>query len=211
MGLSLKGIGKGLLKVAPIAASFIPGVGPLAAAGIGAAAGAIGKGKPKLSNILGGAAAGAGGALAKGAMGAGAVGGAAKSGGLGGALRSVGGFLKNNPELVMSGMGAIQGARQQGKADKLNQQALDLANRHYAETAPLRAGAMDRLTNTQRPDLSGIYAGSSNPFARPLRPLSPTMGGETPPGPMAANPMERPLREVTQPPMPSVGGRRRMY
>ncbi len=36
-------LGKGLLKIAPVAASFIPGIGPLAAMGIGAATGAIGK------------------------------------------------------------------------------------------------------------------------------------------------------------------------
>lgn len=133
-------------------------------------------------------------------------------------LKSIGGFLgkaaaKVVPfgDLALAGIGMIQGSRQQGKADKLNQQALNMAKQRYAEGAPLRAAGLSRLTNTQRPDLSGIYAGSSNPFARPLRPLSPTMGGETPPGPMAANPMERPLREVTQPPMPSVGGRRRMY
>jgi hypothetical protein len=36
-------LGKGLLKIAPVAAAFIPGVGPLAAMGIGAATNAISK------------------------------------------------------------------------------------------------------------------------------------------------------------------------
>jgi len=38
-----KGLGKVLLKAAPIAASFIPGVGPLAAMAIGAGTGALSK------------------------------------------------------------------------------------------------------------------------------------------------------------------------
>lgn len=74
-GSFLKGLGKGLLKVAPIATSFIPGVGPIAGAllgaGTGAASGAItGGGK---------------GALIGGLMGAGggALGGAANAGRLG--------------------------------------------------------------------------------------------------------------------------------
>src|SRR5262245_28254291 len=37
------GLGKGLLKAAPIAAAFIPGVGPLASMAISGAAGATGK------------------------------------------------------------------------------------------------------------------------------------------------------------------------
>lgn len=59
-------LGKGLLKAAPIAASFIPGVGPLAGAligaGTGAASGALGGGglKGAIGGGLGGAAMGKG-------------------------------------------------------------------------------------------------------------------------------------------------------
>lgn len=70
-----KGLGKGLLKVAPIATAFIPGVGPLASMAIGAGTGAAS-----------GAVSGGGkGALIGGLMGAGtgALGGAAKAGKLG--------------------------------------------------------------------------------------------------------------------------------
>lgn len=202
MGLSLKSIGRGFLKLAPITAGFIPGVGPLAAAGIGAATGAIGRGKPKLSNIVGGAAMGAGGSLAKGSLG-----GADKAGGMMGKLQSVGGFLGKNSDLLLSGAGMIQGARQQGQADKMDKRALDLAERQYAETEGLRSAGRERMLNTQRPDMSGIYAGSSNPFARPLRPLSPSQGATTPAGPQAEDPLERPYREITR--LPSIGGRGR--
>jgi hypothetical protein len=50
----IRRIGKGLLKVAPVAAGiFLPGAGAIA---VGAASGAIGRGKPKLKRILRGAA-----------------------------------------------------------------------------------------------------------------------------------------------------------
>jgi hypothetical protein len=207
MGLSLKSIGRGLkkvgkvaLKAAPIAANFIPGVGPLAAAGIGAAAGAIGNGKPKLGNILGGAAAGYGGGLAKGAAGAGSVASAASKGGFLGKVQSIGRAALDNKDLILGGINLAQGARSQGRADDMARRASGLQEQRYNETAPLRAGALSRLTNTQRPDLSAMYAGSENPLARPLRPQSPMMGATTPRGPEAINPMERPLRRVFESP-----------
>jgi hypothetical protein len=43
LGGALKGIGKFALKAAPVASAFIPGVGPLASIGIGAASGALSK------------------------------------------------------------------------------------------------------------------------------------------------------------------------
>lgn len=50
----LRRVGKGLLKVAPVAAGiFLPGAGAVA---VGAVSGAIGRGKPKLKNIIRGAA-----------------------------------------------------------------------------------------------------------------------------------------------------------
>lgn len=71
LGSGLKKAGKVALKAAPIAAAFIPGVGPLAAMGIGAAAGGASKaieGKG-LGGILGGAAMGSIPGAAKGALG----------------------------------------------------------------------------------------------------------------------------------------------
>jgi hypothetical protein len=199
MGLTWKKLGKFALKAAPIAASFIPGVGPLAAAGIGAATGAIGKGKPKLSNILGGAAAGYGGAMAKGAMGAGGAASAASKGGFLSKVGSVGQKVLDNKDLILGGINMVQGARSQGRADQFAGQASALQKQRYDDTASLRAGAISRLTNTQRPNLDHVYGGSENAFARAYRPMSPSMGATTPPGPQAANPMDRPLRRVTQP------------
>jgi len=43
LGGFLKKLGKGILKVAPVAASFIPGIGPLAAGAIGGVSGALSK------------------------------------------------------------------------------------------------------------------------------------------------------------------------
>jgi hypothetical protein len=69
-------LGKGLLKAAPIAAAFIPGIGPLAAMGIGAATGAAskklsgGSWKQSLGAGAMGAATGAMGAAGKGVLGA---------------------------------------------------------------------------------------------------------------------------------------------
>lgn len=73
LGGALKGIGKVALKAAPVAAAFIPGVGPLAAMGIGAATNAASK---KLSG--------------------GSWGDALKSGAIGGAMGYAGGALKGS-------------------------------------------------------------------------------------------------------------------
>jgi hypothetical protein len=119
----------------------------------------------------GGGAAAAGGAAPSMAS-AGAPGAApAASGGFsaGGALRSAGNFLKDNPELVLGGFQAYQGAKQAGQANKLDERALALAEQPWNETAGLRKHSLEALMNQDRPDLSGIYGGSSNPFSRPLR------------------------------------------
>lgn len=69
IGGFFKGLGKGLLKVAPIAAAFIPGVGPLASMAIGAGTGALsggingGKKGALIGGLMGGATGAAGSAL----------------------------------------------------------------------------------------------------------------------------------------------------
>lgn len=105
-----------------------------------------------------------------------AAGGALKSvasggggGGFGGFLGSAGNFLKDNPELILGGISAIQGAREQQRANETNKRALALAEQPWKETEGLRKLAIQRLMNPETPDLSNIYSGSSNPFARPLR------------------------------------------
>ena len=94
------------------------------------------------------------------------VGGQVARQGFGDTLRSVGGWALDNPDVLLSGAGMIQGAMQQGKADKLNRQALDLAKQPWQETQGLRSVMLDRAMNPRRPDLSSIYAGSPNPFSR---------------------------------------------
>ena len=64
---------------------------------------------------------------------------------------------------------AYKGARNQGKANKLNDEALQLARADYEDRAPLRQaftqGALTPIA--QAPDLSGMFAParSDNPFA----------------------------------------------
>lgn len=160
MGLSLKSIGKGLKKVAKIAAPVVGAINPIAGIALGAASG-LGEGKNSLKSMgmgaAGGAIGGIGGAALKGAGGAGNV------------LRSVGNFAKGNPELLLGGAQMIQGARQQSAANKLQQQALDQAQQPWKETSPLRSIGMSLLANQQQslPQFSlGEEAPSSNPFAR---------------------------------------------
>ncbi len=96
---------------------------------------------------------------------------AASGGGGGGFLSGAGNFLRDNPELVLGAVSAFQGANQQSKADALNKRSLALAEQPWNETAALRQQALKSLMNQDRPDLSHLYAGSSNPFSRPLRSL----------------------------------------
>lgn len=122
--------------------------------------------------VTAGALLGGGGAglrpLSAGAPGGGATGVApsAASGGLMGGLKSLGSGALDNLDLILSGAGMVQGAMQQGKADKRNQQALDLATQPWNETAGLRSMSLQRLMNPQKVDLSHLYANSPNPFSR---------------------------------------------
>lgn len=105
----------------------------------------------------------------------------AATGGLGGA--------------ALASLPLLQGASQQGKADKLNKQQLQFANQRLAELAPLRQAGIQGMLNPQRPDLSAQYGGTQNPFAQrppigqqrpligPLAPPTPPEGLGLPPGP----------------------------
>jgi hypothetical protein len=164
-------IGGVLKKAAPIGAAFIPGIGPLAAAGIAAGGYTAGKAlegtpltKLKLRDVLASGAVGAGGNLAMGALRGGAPAAAAgeaaaASGGgggiggvIGGGLRSIGEFIKQDPlraaQLGLAGVGLFQGAQAQGEADDLRRRAI---------------GALEEPA---REDLSGLFsAGTGNPYA----------------------------------------------
>jgi hypothetical protein len=162
----LKGLGGGLKTVGKFALPIAGGalLGPGGAALGGALSGALGSGKPKVGNILGGAAGG----LMTGGVGGSLLGGIGKQG----LLKGVGNFALDNPELLLGGLSAIQGAQQQGKANALQKQALGYATQPWEDMAGVRRMAVDRLQNSdQPPDLSHLYAGSSNPFARPMQPM----------------------------------------
>jgi len=191
------GIGDVVKFAAPLA-TLIPGVGPLAAAGIGAAGGLLGNlndddgFRGALGDILlGGLAGGAGGfALEKvpallqgaGSLFAGGAGAAADAAGgginLGNVLKSAGRFLLDNPELILGGVSAIAGAREHGKAAEALQRAIDFAMRDAEERRALRGAVLERLMGPgpQRRDLSEVFA-SPNPYARPITLALPPAGG----------------------------------
>lgn len=163
--MSWRGVLKGISKVAlPIVGTALGG--PLGGIAAGALSGAIGGGKPTLKGVgmgaLGGAAAGIGG---------GALGGIGSNIAKQGVLKGIGSSLLNNKDLLLAGAGMVQGGMQQGKADKLNQQALDFQKQQYANWAPLDAQARAGLADQSRPDLSAVYGGTQNPFAQGNQPV----------------------------------------
>jgi hypothetical protein len=146
-GVGLVG-GKGLSGLASSARGLVPGMGGGAGGGAasvasGATSAASGAASPSIGSSL-----------------------------MGG-LKSVGGFAKDNPDLILGAAQAYQGAREQGKADDLSKRALELAEQPWNETAGLRRQSLRSLMNPTRTDLSGIYGGQSNPFARPYEPVAP--------------------------------------
>src|SRR5690606_13543230 len=159
------GIGDVVKKAAPLA-TLIPGVGPAAAAAIGAVGGLAGNlndddgFRGALGDILlRGLAGGAGGlalekapALLQGARapfsgGAGAAGAAADAAGggfnLGNVLRGAGRFLLDNPALILGGASAIAGARQYSEADEARRRAIEFALRDAEERRALRGPALE--------------------------------------------------------------------
>ena len=188
----IKKVGKFAQKAAP-ALAFIPGVGTLAAAGIGAAGGLIGgnglRGAAK--GAIGGAAGGlaqaglsrlGGGAnpLAKWASGRGGgsalssgikgVGGGGGGGGIGGAIRGVGSFIKDNPQLALGGLGALQNAHQQSRFEGQQGEALDAARQQMQGQQQFRDMLMQRFANQPQTDFSQtgnqVFQDKGNPFFR---------------------------------------------
>lgn len=144
-----KGLGKGLLKVAPIAAAFIPGIGPLASAGIsaatGAASGAISGGKKGalIGGLLGGATGGIGKALsgASGAvkMGANGIPNIGVTNGISSlpGVATGGGALVNG--LMNAGKSAIKGVGGNLVQSLLNPNVLDSAGQGVGAIAQTQA------------------------------------------------------------------------
>lgn len=101
-------------------------------------------GKPiTLRNVLGGAASGVGGAIKSGVE-----------------------YARDNPDAILGGASVMAGALAAKQASDLRKRALSTTDERYRERAPLRQKALAGLTNSQRPDLSSIYADPGNPYAR---------------------------------------------
>lgn len=140
-------IGKVVSTVAPIAALAIPGLGPLAAAGIaagGRAAGRALQGKSfDLGDTLKSGAVGGAGNLALGGQGVNrvrsliggapaAAGTAAAAGGGKGILGGITDYVTHHPldaaQIALAGYGTVAGAKSAGQADQLRQRALNSVN-----------------------------------------------------------------------------------
>jgi len=147
-------LSKGLKAIGKVALPAVGGalLGPAGIALGGALSGAVGNGKPKIGNIVGGAASGLSG---------GALGGAGGS-----VLGKVAGGLKAIAPAALGGLSMYEGYQNDKKANALNKKQLALAEQNYNERAPLRALGRDLMLNQTPPDLSYIYANSSNPFAK---------------------------------------------
>lgn len=191
LGEAIHDVGGVVSKAAPLAA-LIPGVGPLAAAGIAAAgsaahgdslgkvamSGLTGYGGAKLVGAAKGALAARGAAGAAGAAGAtGAPAAAAGGGGgLAGLAGSAIGYAKKNPQVIAGALGAINSAGQQAKGANAVDRASGIALNDYNQTAPLRRRAVELLSQPapQARDLSYLND-SANPFARraPVAPVAP--------------------------------------
>lgn len=93
---------------------------------------------------------------------------------LGKILGGAAGFALGGP--MGAGLGASLGSSidSQASADKLNKQALGIANERYAAGAPYRSKLAQVALNlpSERPDLSGIFADAGNPYARPVSRLT---------------------------------------
>lgn len=141
---ALGGAVKLIGKAAPLAALAIPGLGALGAAGIGAIGGAARGGG--IGGILGGAAMGGLGSAAIGSVG-GAVGG----------LQKLGITPAQAIQGGLAGLGMIQGAQQQGQANRINADVLNQLKQQAAVQDQLRQQALARLQQG---------AAQGNPFSQ---------------------------------------------
>ena len=93
-------------------------------------------------------------------------------------LGKIGSFAKNNPELIVGGISAIQNARTQGKRDKIRDELL--ANSRVDRAR--RQGFLSQIDvqgvrDVRAPDLNSIFNDPNNPFARSGRTPDPAATG----------------------------------
>jgi len=122
---------------------------------------------------------------------------------LGDILKKGAGWIRDNPELVLTAIDTYQKAKDSGKADDLRNEAIGFAREKYAEGAPLRdlgmktalgqpggyqapglASLGSKTANT--PALAAIAGNPRNPYSRlnrlsQLTPMGPGMSGTTDP------------------------------
>jgi hypothetical protein len=189
----LGGIGDAAKFAAP-ALNFIPGVGPIAAGvvgGLGGLAGELndadgfnlgegltaGLGSGLAAYGLGrsmGAARGAGGAATAAAPGRGGLAGIGNSlaGSSGGGWANVAqdalGFARQNPGLVLGGLGAVTSALGSARNDGMESGALRSLEQDYARRRALRDQSIAAMLQPteQRRDESALFADPGNPYAR---------------------------------------------
>lgn len=170
LGSFLKGAGKVVGKVAKAATTYTPlrfaPIAPLIRAGGDLAAG------ENLGNTLKDTAKNQAGTAAMALAAAPLAGGGGIAGlSAGDLLKKAVSFGVKNPELILGGIGAVQGAKQQAKAGSQMDEALKLAQQDYESRAPLRAEALKRaLALTANPvDLSSDFADAGNPYSPAAR------------------------------------------
>jgi hypothetical protein len=173
----LAGVGSGLGSAGLAATGgggAAAGAIPAAPAGVAEATSAGLAGAPTsiggLTTGLGGAAGATGaasGALAPVAA-AGGAGTAVPSASVLGTLGKIGGTISKNLPLIGGVLGTIQGANQMSHANALQDQAVQTALQDWQQRAPVRAAAVQRVLAPlpTAPDLSYVYANSSNPYAK---------------------------------------------
>ena len=83
-----------------------------------------------------------------------------------GAAKKVGSFAAKNGDAILGGVGMIQGARENAKAQGMENDALERARTLFDERAPLRKLSASLLQRPPRRDLSSLRRDDGNPFAR---------------------------------------------
>lgn len=111
-----------------------------------------------------------------GAGAAGAAGAAGKAASVGGALKSIGGVIKDVAPIAIGGMSAYEGIQQNRRANDLQDRAIGMAEENAAARKPLLSLGMAGMQNAKRPDLSEQFTDDGNVYARQRRKL-PSVGG----------------------------------
>lgn len=75
-------------------------------------------------------------------------------------------WVRDNPDLALSGAAGLYGAKKMNDAGKLREKGLSAATAAYDERKPLRAKAIRNLTDPIVPNLDPMFYDPTNPFSR---------------------------------------------